>query len=86
MNDAPPEETRQLITVTATAVPEYCHLVHVEGLAAGPIWFRVMSRPEGQELVMALCEAFGLYVHMPDGCEDDGCPCIQRRESQERAR
>jgi len=24
----------------------------------------------------------GVYIHMPDGCEDDGCPCRQRKESQ----
>jgi len=26
------------------------------------------------------------YIHMPDGCEDDGCPCRQRAESQKQAR
>jgi len=63
----------------------YLHLC-VKGLDAGWLTFYVTDREQGQELVMALCEAFGLYVHMPDGCEDDGCPCRQRAESQKQAR
>jgi len=41
-----------------------------------------MTREDATDLHDDLAEALGLYIHMPDGCEDDGCPCRQRKESQ----
>jgi len=64
------------MTVKATTTDEMS--VHVSGLKAGSVWFHVEGDGELLQVIQALTEAGGFYIHLPDGCEDDGCPCRQR--------
>jgi len=52
--------------------------VHIKGLRAGPVAFYVEGDDELVAAAQALAEAAGLHVHLPDGCEDDSCPCYAR--------
>ena len=68
--------------VTAWITPERKR-IDIKGLKAGPVAFYVEGDEELTAVIEALMEAAGLFIHMPDGCEDDSCPCRQRKESQE---
>jgi hypothetical protein len=72
------------MTVTVERDP-YEHLC-VKGLQAGWLTFCVKGDGELLQVIQALTEAGGFYVHQADGCEDDGCPCRQRAQSQKQAR
>jgi hypothetical protein len=52
-------------------------LVTLQHLRAGPISF-LIDADELPDIIQALTEAAGLFVHLADGCEDDSCPCYAR--------
>lgn len=72
---------RPRIEVNRVPKSMVAYLCVIRGLTGTPIF---LEKDEALELIEALSGALGLYVHLPGGCEDDGCPCRQRHESQGR--